>query len=44
MEKEKKQKPHVEMGDILIGKTAYIKNDEKDKESYSKITIKDIYA
>lgn len=25
MEKEKKQKPHVEMGDILIGKTAWKK-------------------
>lgn len=44
MEKEKTQSPCADMGDILIGKTAYIKNDEKDKESYSKITIKDIYA
>lgn len=44
VEKEKTQPPCADMGDILIGKTAYIKNDEKDKESYSKITIKDIYA
>ena len=43
MEKEKKQKPHAEMGDILIGKT-HIESKGEEKELYPNTSIKDVYA